>query len=446
MNPSVTRSAMQPPPVSDAATEAVYAKISRRIVPILILAYFIAFLDRVNISYAQLQMKQTLPWGETVYGIGAGIFFLGYFLFEVPSNLLLEKIGARKTLLRIMLLWGVTAASMMFVSTPTQFYAARFLLGAFEAGFFPGVVLYFTYWYPSHRRGKVIALFMTATVIAGIVSGPVSGTILKYFDGAGGLHGWQWLFLVEGLPAAVIGLVVFFVLDDKPDHAKWLTDAEKNVVRDGLAHDEKDIESEGDATALTMLRDFRVWALSLVYFLALAGTYILVFWMPTLIHSWHIKDLQLVGILVAIPNAVGAVGMVLIGASSDRRHERRWHYVAAIAIACVGLLVTAWLNGNVTGSIIALSLAVCGVASLTPLTFAIVSEYLSVRSAAAGLALISSLGNLGPSVSPSINAIIVQRTGDPAYSLYFIVLVYILSALLLITAIRPAKKHPQNAR
>ncbi|WP_179405623.1 MFS transporter [Burkholderia guangdongensis] len=444
MNPSVTRNVSQSPALMDSATEATYSKINRHLVPLLIIAYVIAFLDRTNIGYAQLQMKHTLPWGEAVYGLGAGIFFVGYFLFEIPSNLVLEKIGARKTLLRIMVLWGITASAMMFVSTPTEFYVARFLLGAFEAGFFPGIILYFTYWYPSHRRGKVIAYFMTATVISGIIAGPLCGAILKYFDGLSGMYGWQWLYLVQGLPAVLIGIVAFVALADKPDNATWLTDAEKTIVRESLAHDEKDIESEGDAGVGMMFRDFRVWMLALVYCLALSGSYILIFWLPTLVHGWHVKDVLLVGVLVAIPNAVGAAGMVLICSSSDRRRERRWHYLLSIALACGGLLATAALSGNITGSVIALSVAVFGVASLTPLTMAIASEYLSARSAAAGLAVISSFGNLGPAVSPSINAMIIERSHNPAYSLFFVVTVYALSGLLLMMTVR-AHQPSQNA-
>ena len=189
------------PLFESGALKTLFSKIDRRLIPILLISYMIAYLDRVNIGYAQLQMKQTLPFDDAVYGLGAGMFFIGYFLFEVPSNLLLERIGARKTLLRIMVLWGLTASAMMFVSTPLQFYVARFLLGVFEAGFFPGVILYFTYWYPSVRRGRVIAIFMSATTIMGVITGPLCGATLKYFDGFGGLHGWQWLFLVQGLPA-----------------------------------------------------------------------------------------------------------------------------------------------------------------------------------------------------------------------------------------------------
>src|SRR5437879_1168981 len=197
------------PELENPAYTAVFSKIDRHLLPLLLIAYMIAYLDRINIGYAQLQMKQTLPFDDAVYGLGAGIFFVGYFLFEVPSNLLLERIGARKTLLRIMVLWGLAAAAMMFVSTPFQFYLVRFLLGVFEAGFFPGVILYFTYWYPSARRGQVIATFMSATTIVSVIAGPLCGSILKYFDGISGLHGWQWLFLVQGLPAVILGAFVY---------------------------------------------------------------------------------------------------------------------------------------------------------------------------------------------------------------------------------------------
>jgi MFS family permease len=260
---AIPRTQALPPNVG--ASEAVYSKVGWRIIPLLLIAYMIAYLDRINIGYAQLQMKQTLPFGEAVYGIGAGIFFLGYFLFEVPSNLLLEKIGARKTLLRIMVLWGITAASMMFVATPTQFYVARFLLGVFEAGFFPGVILYFTYWYPSVRRGQVIAIFMSATTIISVIAGPLCGATLKYFDGVNGWAGWQWLFLVQGLPAAALGVIIYFCLQDKPADADWLTPEEKNLLRHNLEHDEKDIVGEAEASLGQMFRDPKVYLLSLVY-------------------------------------------------------------------------------------------------------------------------------------------------------------------------------------
>ncbi len=426
----------QPLPPSVGASEAVYSKVSWRIIPLLLIAYMIAYLDRINIGYAQLQMKQTLPFGDAVYGIGAGIFFLGYFLFEVPSNLLLEKIGARKTLLRIMVLWGLTAASMMFVSTPTQFYIARFLLGVFEAGFFPGVILYFTYWYPSVRRGQVIAIFMSATTIISVIAGPLCGATLKYFDGVNGL--------VQGLPAAALGVIIYFCLQDKPADANWLTPAEKNLLRHNLEHDEKDIVGEAEASLGQMFRDPKVYLLSLVYFLLLGATYTMVFWLPTLIQSWGVKDMLLIGIYAAIPNAVGVIGMILVGRSSDKLHERRWHFAVCVAIAAIGLGITTLLQGNLVGSIAALCFAVIGIAAATPIFSTLITEYLSVAAAAGGIALISSLGNLGPAVSPSINGLITQWSGSTAYSMYLVMAMSVLAGLILLATVRAAPTSGQR--
>ena len=437
---------MHPQPANNTSSPAlespfvkdVFKKIDLRLLPLLLIAYMVAYLDRINIGYAQLQMKQTLPFDDAVYGLGAGVFFLGYFLFEVPSNLLLERIGARKTLLRIMVLWGLVASAMMFVSTPLQFYIVRFLLGVFEAGFFPGVILYFTYWYPSVRRGQVIAIFMSATTIVSLIAGPLCGSILKYFDGLAGLHGWQWLFLMQGLPAIFIGVLVYFLLKDKPDQARWLSTEEKAVVEDAFRHDIKDVAGEAEGTFVQMLQDPRAYMLALVYFFLLGATYTMVFWVPTLIQSWGVKDLLLVGIYASIPNAVGIIGMILMGRHSDKSHERRWHFVACVVIASVGLFITTLLQGNLIGSILALSVAVIGIASATPLFFALTSEYLSAGAAAGGLALISSLGNLGPAVSPSINGLILRSTGDNVYSIYFVMALYLLSGTFLLLAIRPA--------
>ena len=424
--------------LENPAYKAVFSKIDWHLIPLLLIAYMVAYLDRINIGYAQLQMKQTLPFDDAVYGLGAGIFFVGYFLFEVPSNLLLARIGARKTLLRIMVLWGLAASAMMFVSTPLQFYVVRFLLGVFEAGFFPGVILYFTYWYPSVRRGQVIAIFMSATTIVSLIAGPLCGFVLKYFNGFAGLHGWQWLFLVQGLPAVILGFLVYLLLEDKPDQAPWLSTEEKALVKDAFRHDTKDIEGEAEGTFLQMLRDPKAYMLALVYFFLLGATYTMVFWVPTLIQSWGVKDLFLVGIYASIPNAAGIIGMILIGRHSDQWHERRWHFAVCVVIAAVGLFITTLFQGNLIGSILALSFAVIGIASATPLFFALTSEYLSAGAAAGGLALISSLGNLGPAVSPSINGLILRATDDNTYSIYFVMTLYLFSGALLLLAIRPA--------
>ena len=444
---------MQPTPqaagpgaaVRDDHVESVYSKVSWRIMPLLVICYIIAFLDRINIGYAQLQMKQTLPFSDAVYGLGAGIFFIGYFLFEVPSNLMLEKIGARKTLLRIMFCWGIVATAMMFVQTPTQFYILRFLLGAFEAGFFPGVILYLTFWYPPARRGQMIAVFMTATTLASVMAGPLCGAIMKWMDGINGWHGWQWLFLVQGLPASILGIVCYFYLQDKPEEAHWLDAGQKKVLRDHLDHDKGLVQGAAHGSFWQTLKDPKVYTLSLLYFLLLGATYTMVFWLPTLIKSWGISDLFMIGIYAAIPNIFGVIGMVLIGRSSDRMKERRWHFVACTLISAVGLAFTIAMQGNFVGSLIGLCIATVGIASATPLFFTITSEYLPKAAAAGGIALISSLGNLGAAVAPSITGAINTATGNPNNSMYLVIALYIAAGSILLWTVKAAASPQPRA-
>lgn len=260
------------------ADEALFSKVSWHLLPLLTICYIIAFLDRVNIGYAQLQMKQTLPWSNEVYALGAGIFFIGYLLFEVPSNLMLEKIGARMTLLRIMFLWGLFAAGMAFVESPAVFYILRFMLGVCEAGFFPGVILYLTYWYPGARRGKAIAVFMTGATIAFLIAGPVCGAILKYMEGLGGMHGWQWLFITQGIPASILGITAFFYLKNSPDDANWLTPQEKAALRDHLEHDAHAVAGASHGSLFALIRDPKIFTLAFTYALFLGATYAMVFW------------------------------------------------------------------------------------------------------------------------------------------------------------------------
>lgn len=431
------------PVLENPVYKAVFAKVDWRLIPLLLIASMVAFLDRINIGFAQLQMKQTLPFDDAVYGLGAGIFFVGYFLFEVPSNLLMERIGAPKTLLRIMVLWGFAATAMMFVSTPLQFYAARFFLGVFEAGFAPGVLLYLTYWYPSVRRGQVIAILASAPPIVMFIAGPLCGSILKYLDGISGLYGWQWLFLIQGLPAPILGVLMYYLLKDKPSRAAWLSKEEKALLDDALLHDEENIVKATSGTFRQMLRDPKVYMLSLVCFLLLGANYTMVFWMPTLIHSWGVKDPFLVGIYHAISNAAGIICMVLIGRHSDKWHERRWHYASCVTIAAGGLFLIMLLQGSFVGSILSLSFAVVGFVSAPPLFYALASEYLSAGAAAGGLALITSLGNLGPAVSPSITGFVVRNTGDNVYGIYFVMALYLLSGALLLLSMRSAATKPK---
>src|ERR1700736_2616711 len=421
------------------AVTRLFSKIGWRILPFLILCYMIAFLDRINIGYAQLQMKQTLTFSDATYGFAASIFFVGYFLFEVPSNLLLERIGVRKTLLRIMFTWGIVACAMAFVQTPVQFYIARFLLGVLEAGFFPGIILYLTYWYPSARRGQIIAMFMTATAIASIIAGPLSGATMKYFNDIEGWHGWQWLFISQGLPASILGLVAYFYLQDKPEDAEWLNDEEKTALRFQLDHDHKDVESASHAGFFQMVKDPKVYGLAFTYFLLLGATYTMVFWIPSLIKSWGVADLFHVGLLATLPQIAGIIGTILMGRHSDKTRERRWHYATCVAVAAIGLLLTTFSQGELILSIAGLTLAGGGIVSATPLFFTTITEYLSRASAAGGIALISSLGNLGPAAAPSVTGYITATTGSTLYSTYLVIGAYLLSGLLLLILVRPAE-------
>lgn len=460
MNPSATTALGATPrhhatSTETAADKALYSKVSWRLLPLLLLCYMVAYLDRINIGYAQIQMKQTLDFGDAAYGFGAGLFFIGYFLFEVPSNLLLEKIGTRKTLMRIMVVWGLIATAMAWVSTPMQFYVARFLLGAFEAGFFPGVILYFTYWYPSARRGRVISIFLSAVMGMAIIAGPLCGSILKYMNGIDGLHGWQWLFLIQGPPACILGVVIYFYLQDKPADAKWLTDAEKTRLQNNLnsnthpgghhaghhgGHHAAHKGAHGSATLGQLLRDPKVYALSLVYFMMHGATYLFVFWMPTVIQGLGVEDVMHVGLYSALPFIAGFFGMIAFGASSDKFRDRRWHLFIATGIAIAGLIITLQMHGHLEGSLISLAFTLIGLAALPPLFFALVSDYLSPAVAAGGIALISSLGNLGSAASPALAGLMTQFTGNKQYSIYLVLGMLILSAIvLMLTTVRKAK-------
>jgi D-galactonate transporter len=418
--------------------EAIFSKISWRRLPLLIVCYIIAFLDRVNIGFAQLQMRETLPFSDAAYAFGAGVFFIGYFLCEVPSNLLLEKIGARKTLLRIMFSWGIVASAMMFVETTTMFYILRFLLGALEAGFFPGIILYLTYWYPSARRAKVIAIFMSGATIAYLIAGPMSGAILKYMNGLLGYHGWQWLFVMQGLPASLLGLIAFFYLNDNPEAAHWLSRDEKARLRQHLDADAPATSghaaSHGSLAAL--LRDPKVWVMSLIYFLFLGATYVMVFWTPTLIKSWGVTDVFTVGLLSSIPPGITVIGMILIGRSSDQHNERRKHFLFCCCLAAAGVLIAIMTQGHLALSILGLSILTIGQSSATPIFFTALSEYIPKKSAAGGIALISSLGNLGPAVMPSIVAFVNGSTGSSIAALYLVAGLWLVSGVILMLVVQ----------
>ncbi len=432
-------------PTESANDRAMYRKISWRIMPLLLTAYVVAFLDRINVGYAQLQMKETLAFSDAVYALGAGIFFIGYLLFEVPSNLMLEKIGVRKTLLRIMVCWGIVALAMMFVQTPTQFYVLRFLLGVFEAGFTPGALLYLTYWYPPARRARMIAIFMLGAIVGSLIAGPLSGAIMKYFDGLNSWHGWQWLFLVQGLPAPLLGLLAWFCLVDRPAQAGWLTAEEKDRLQQQFEAEGQTLATASHASMRDLLGDARVWALALVYVLMVAGTYTIAFWTPTLIKSWGVSDMLEIGLYATLPQLFAAAGVILLSRSSDRRRERRWHFASGALTAISGLATIALAQGQLGLSLAGLCLAVLGIAAVTPVFFALTSEYLPRASVAVGIALVSSIGNLGGAISPSVTSALNTASGGTTYSLYFVMSLYLLAAFIVLTAARPKEPILQAA-
>jgi D-galactonate transporter len=427
-----------------SAVDAAYRKVTWRLIPFLFLCYVLSFLDRINIGFAQLQMKQDLAFGDVIYGLGAGIFFIGYLLFEVPSNLMLQKVGARKTILRIMVGWGIVSAATMFVTTPTEFYVARFLLGVFEAGFFPGIILYLTYWYPSSRRGRIIALFMTATAIAGLVGGPLSGWIMKDMAGVNGWAGWQWMFLLEGLPSALLGIVAYFFLTDRPADAKWLTATEKQILSHAVAADQKRLGATQHHSLRAVFRDPKVYLLSAVYFTILVGGYALSFWVPTIIKSLGVSNVLHIGLYAAIPYAVAVIAMVWYGRHSDATLERRWHCVTAMLVCGVALVLSTMVVGNFWLSMALLCVAAAGAASVTPVFWTIPSTYLSPTAAAAGIALVSSLGSVAGFASPFAVGAIKSATGSLTYAMYFVAAMLAVGAVLILRGI-PAKLLGEKA-
>ncbi|MEU6385949.1 MFS transporter [Streptomyces bauhiniae] len=410
---------------------AVFRKVVRRIVPFLVLCYVVSYLDRVNVGFAKLQMSTDLGFSEASYGLGAGLFFVGYFLFEVPSNLLLQRVGARTWIARIMISWGVVSAAFVFVSNETTFYVLRFLLGAAEAGFYPGVILYCTYWFPSHRRARVIAMFMSAIPVAGIFGNPLSGWILDTFHGTGGWQGWQWMFALEALPALAVGVATLFYLDNGVRDAKWLSDEEKDVVERALADDAAHRTVHGKVW--DGFRDPKVWLMSLIYFCFIMGQYALTFWMPTFVESTGIKGNLTIGVLSSVPFLAALVAMNLFGRSADRRRERRWHLVVPSLMGAVGFTLAASWSGSTALSLIALSFAAAGVLTCAPLFWSLPTAFLGGTAAAAGLALINSVGNLAGFASPYMIGALRDSTGSASIPMYVLAFSLVVGAAAVLT-------------
>ncbi|NPT61271.1 MFS transporter [Paraburkholderia elongata] len=431
MNPS--RPALATPPryaPADEAQSALYARVTWRLIPLLFLCYVAAYLDRVNVGFAKLQMLQDLHFSETVYGLGAGIFFIGYFIFEVPSNIILHKVGARLWIVRVMITWAVISACMMFTKTPTVFYILRFLLGLAEAGLFPGVILYLTYWYPSERRGKIIALFMTGIPISGVIGGPLSGWILHSMGGVSGLAGWQWLFLIEAIPSFVLGVVVILMLDRGIEQAKWLTDDEKRTLIANVAADASGTTSHSFKDGFTRPM---VWALCVIYLFFIMGLYGVSFWLPTLIKGSGVKDPLTIGLLTTLPYAAAAISMIVVGRSSDARRERRWHVAVPGLIGTAGWVVAvAAGSSNVTLAMIGLTVATMGVMTTLCQFWCLPTAILAGAAAATGVAVVNSFGNLAGFVSPYVIGWIIDKTHSTDLGVYTLAACLTIGGLLVL--------------
>jgi D-galactonate transporter len=400
----------------DRAQSAI-RRASRRLIPFLVLCYAVNFLDRVNVGFAALAMNEDLGFTPEVFGFGAGIFFVGYILCEVPSNLALHRFGARVWIARIMISWGLVATAMAFVTGETSFYALRFLLGVAEAGFFPGIILYLTYWFPREERARVVSLFMTAVPIATVVGGPLSGALLG-LHGVGGIAGWRWLFIIEGIPAVLLGIVALRFLTDQPADAQWLTPEERSALTRRIEAEAEDTRASGHAGIGQALTNPRVIELGLLYFCLVIGLYGIGFWMPQVLKTFGLSNLA-IGFLTAVPYLIGAIGMVIAGRHSDATGERIWHVALPLFVSGAAFTWSAHA-GPLPLVMLGLSLAILGIYAAIGTFWSLPTSILTGTGAAAGLALINSIGNCGGFVGPVVVGQLKGATGDFTAALLFL--------------------------
>lgn len=421
--------------VDTTVRKSAYRKIAFRLMPFLMLCYFCAYLDRVNVGFAKLQMMSDLQFSEAVYGLGAGIFFIGYFLCEVPSNIVLHKVGARRWIARIMITWGILSGCFAFVQTEWQFYTLRFLLGVAEAGLAPGLLLYLTYWFPSYRRARMTVLWFIAIPISGMIGGPLSGLIMDRMSGVHGWFGWQWMFVIEAIPTVIVGLLVLAVLKDSVQDANWLTQDEKNLVKQELAQDNQ--HKEGHASVKEFIADKRLWLLAGIYFCVVMGQYAITFWLPTLIHNSGISDNWHIGLLTSLPYMCAIVVMILAGRSGDHFQERRWHLIIPMCAGAIALTFATLFASNLTLSLICLCIAASGVLTASSLFWMLPTNFLGGVSAAAGIAAVNSFANLAGFCSPYLIGWVTTNTGSNAIGMFLITAVLIFGASLVLRV--PAK-------
>ncbi|CAG2153196.1 MFS transporter [Cupriavidus numazuensis] len=431
MHATVNESAV---PSLQSKRDAVYRKVALHIMPFLMLCYVAAYLDRINIGFAKLHMLKDLGFSDAIYGLGAGLFFIGYLIFEVPSNLLMMRIGAKKTISRIMLLWALISAGFAFVETPTQFYVLRFLLGAAEAGFYPGVILYLTYWFPADKRAKMVALFVGAVPLSGMLGAPLSGAIIEFGHGAHQLTGWQWMFIIEAVPSFLLGLFCLKYVSDGPAAAAWLTEHERTLIARELQADRE--FSKGDKSTVSLaatLKDRRIWKMTSICFCSAICSYGVSFWLPTLVQQLNVGDVMHVGFYTAVPFSAAFFMMFLIGRNSDRMRERRWHLVGPFTCVCVGLIGSVWFHDSMGMALLCLTIAAVGAYSTTSMLFTIPGLFLSGVGMAAGVAMINCFGGLGGFVSPYVVGVVKDVTGSTNNGVIFIACVAMIGAMLTLT-------------
>ncbi|GGL96260.1 MFS transporter [Pseudomonas asuensis] len=407
-----------------------------RLIPFLCFCYLAAYLDRINIGFAKLQMLDQLHLSETAYGLGAGLFFVGYILFEVPSNLVLERVGARIWIARIMITWGLLSGATMLVTEAWQFYVLRFFLGAAEAGFLPGVLFYLTQWFPTYRRSRVIALFMIGLPLSSVIGAPVSGWIMSHFHQVNGLQGWQWLFLLEAVPTVVLGILTFWMLPNNIGEAAWLSTEQKHGLVQKLAEDEAD-RPNTPYRFRDGFWDIKVWMLGGIDFSILLCAYAMGFWLPTFIKGAGVTDTVQIGLLTAIPSLMGLVGMLVIGASSDRFRERRWHIIVPFVIGAAALFMSTFFAKDVTMLVLLFGVASAAIIGAVPVFFSLPATFLKGTAAATGFALACSLANIAGLVSNSLMGIVLDLTHSSAVALWCFAGSLLLSCLLVLAL--PAK-------
>jgi MFS transporter, ACS family, tartrate transporter len=427
--------------MGSTAEGAVLGKVTRRLIPFLFLLYIFNFLDRTNVSVAALTMQPDLRFSDAVYGLGVGIFFLGYFLFEVPSNLILQRMGARLWIARIMLTWGIISSAMMFVRSPGSFYALRFLLGVAEAGFLPGIIFYLTQWFPAAERAKAVSRFMTAIPLSGVLGGLLSGALLK-LNGMAGLKGWQWVFLVEGLPSVVLGLVTLFYVTDRPAEARWLSAAEREWLAERLQREQTGRDHHYHFTLWQALARPAILLFCAINFAQVFCAYGVFSWGPLILKSRSSWSAPLISVVASIPCVLAALFMVAAAGHSDRHGDRRWHLAGACWVGALGVVVSAWVHSPVL-TLAAFSLAILGLTSTMGPFWALATSQMSQAAAAGAIAFISSIGALGGFVGPIMMGTLKGSTGSFTTGLSMLGGALLLSGLLsLLVRHDPALDRP----